>query len=398
LRLLIVSHSCTTPINQQVYAKLRELTGWDLTFCLPRSWKDEFGNTLHPALWPGLEAELIPIPVWPNGNIILHAYQGGLKRVLGRREFDAIYVNHEPYAVATAQFCWANRRFGRVPFGFYSCQNILKNYPPPFSWAERAVYRSSRFAFPITEAVATVLRGKGYHGNLAVCPLPFDPKIYRPLQADDIPGELKKQPGEILIGYVGRIVEAKGLRTLVTALTHLPSTGWRLVLIGSGPFEKELEELIRRNRLQERVQWLGFVPHERTPKFLAGLDLLVLPSETQPNWKEQFGRVLIEALACGIPVVGSDSGEIPNIISASGGGSIFPERDTNALATKLQEMLISERLREQYAHAGRAWALKFASLSAVAQKMAKTIEKAVDESRLSKHSSPGSSVLDPKPS
>ena len=111
MRLLIVSHSCTTPINQQIYAKLRELTGWDLTFCLPGSWKDEFGNTLHPALWPGLEAELIPIPVWPNGNIILHAYQGGLKRVLGRREFDAIYVNHEPYAVATAQFCWANRRF-----------------------------------------------------------------------------------------------------------------------------------------------------------------------------------------------------------------------------------------------------------------------------------------------
>jgi len=80
----------------------------------------------------GFGGGLIPIPVWPNGNIILHAYQGGLKRVLGRRQFDAIYVNHEPYAVATAQFCWANRRFGRVPFGFYSCQNILKNYPPPF--------------------------------------------------------------------------------------------------------------------------------------------------------------------------------------------------------------------------------------------------------------------------
>ena len=63
-----------------------------------------------------------------------------------------------------------------------------------------------------------------------------------------------------------------------------------------------------------QVLQIGFVPHEETPRYLAAFDLLVLPSETQPNWKEQFGRVIVEALACGVPVIGSDSGEIPNLV------------------------------------------------------------------------------------
>ena len=114
-----------------------------------------------------------------------------------------------------------------------------------------------------------------------------------------------------MIGYVGRIVEAKGLRTLVKALEQLPWGGWKLAVVGTGPFDEELTELIQSSGLTDHVLRLGFVPHEETPRYLAAFDLLVLPSETQPNWKEQFGRVLVEALACGTPVIGSYFGEIP---------------------------------------------------------------------------------------
>jgi glycosyltransferase involved in cell wall biosynthesis len=375
MRLLVVSHSCVTSINQQIYAEIQKLTGWNITLLVPETWRDEFGNTLRTSKWPGFKVELIKTPVHANGSIIFHSYWINLKRLLSQGAFSAIYVNHEPYGLSTAQLCWANNRYFHLPFGFYSCQNIRKNYPPPFGWFEKMVYNSSRFAFPITNAVAGVLRSKGYTGNLTVCPLPFDPHLYRPRSEAEIPSRVQRDGGEVLIGYVGRIIEAKGLRTLVEALALLPRSGWRLVIVGAGPFEREFEELIRSLGLAGQVLQLGFVPHEETPRYLAAFDLLVLPSETQPNWKEQFGRVIVEALACGTPVIGSDSGEIPNLILSSGGGLVFPEQNAEAFTDKLRIMISDRALRERYANNGRQWAVRYASLPAVAAKMVGALEK-----------------------
>jgi glycosyltransferase involved in cell wall biosynthesis len=386
MRILVVSHSCVTPINQQIYAEIRKLTGWDFTLLVPETWKDEFGNVLQATLWPEFDANLVKAPVLRNGDIIFHAYRLNLRHLLSQRQFDAIYVNHEPYGVATAQLCWANYWNARVPIGFYSCQNIRKDYPPPFSWMEKMVYRSSQFAFPITEAVAEVLRSKGYSGELTVCPLPFDPHLYYPYPKDELPPILQRTGKEFLIGYVGRIVEAKGLRTLVKALEQLPRSGWKLAVVGTGPFDAEFTKLIQSSGLTDHVLRLGFVPHAETPRFLAAFDLLVLPSETQPNWKEQFGRVLIEALACGTPVIGSDSGEIPNIVSSSGGGIVFPERNAEAFANTLKRMIGDPSLRQICAEKGRQWALKNVSLQAVGGKMAETIARALKERRPGKTS------------
>lgn len=376
-RVLVVSHSCANPINQQVYRELQKQTGWDLTILLPALWKDEFGNRLRPLALPGSNVELAQATVWPNGNIILHAYWLNLRRFLKRGQFDAIYMNHEPYSVATAQVCWTDLCSSRTPFGFYSCQNLEKNYPAPFCWMERLVYRSSAFAFPITEAVARVLRSKGFKGALSVCPLPFDPNLYRRRSETERREAIPRKNGEVVIGYVGRMVEEKGLGTLVEALAKLPRFGWKLTVIGTGPFEANFDEMVRERGLVDQVNRLGYVPHDMTPRFLAALDILVLPSETRPNWKEQFGRVIVEALACGVPVIGSDSGEIPTLIKASGGGRIFPERDAASLAKILEQMIASQDQRKAFARAGCSWAVNNVSLSAVASAMANTIESTI---------------------
>ena len=185
MHLLVVSHSCATPINQQIYAELERQTGWKITLVVPEAWKDEFGNTLNKEKWPEFSGDLISIPVWNNGNIILHIYKENWGAFLEAGRFSAIYVNHEPYALATAHLCWANSRTLKAPFGFYSCQNILKKYPPPFSWIEGTVFRKSAFAFPITEAVKEVLVAKGYRGIPTVCALPLDPAIYQPRGSEE---------------------------------------------------------------------------------------------------------------------------------------------------------------------------------------------------------------------
>ena len=97
--------------------------------------------------------------------------------------------------------------------------------------------------------------------------------------------------------------------------------------------------------------------------------MLVLPSETQANWEEQFGRVIPEAMACGAAVIGSDSGEIPYLIRQSEGGLVFTQREPEELAVMLRQLISGPKLRRQLAENGRHWVERDISIPAVAQKM-----------------------------
>ncbi|MGC8839818.1 MAG: glycosyltransferase, partial [Anaerolineae bacterium] len=153
------------------------------------------------------------------------------------------------------------------------------------------------------------------------------------------------------IGYAGRLVEQKGLRVLVEALAGLGGE-WRLMLCGTGPLKAELQAQLRSLGLAGRVRFQDHVPSEEMSRYLREMDVLVLPSLTRPNWKEQFGRVLIEAMACGVPVIGSDSGEIPHVIGDA--GLIFPEGDARALRSLLARLQEEPALRRELAAKGRA--------------------------------------------
>ena len=123
------------------------------------------------------------------------------------------------------------------------------------------------------------------------------------------------------IGYAGRLVQSKGLMDLLAAVRRLDAPV-ELLLIGDGELRAQLDG---QPIPGSRVRVLNELRHEEMASGYAQLDVLVLPSRTTPTWKEQFGRVVIEALWCGVPVVGSDSGEIPWLIELTGGGLTFPE-------------------------------------------------------------------------
>ncbi|MCB1277991.1 glycosyltransferase family 4 protein [Prosthecobacter sp.] len=376
MHVLIVSHSCATALNQELHARIQRETGWKITLVVPDLWRDEFGNELRQPPCEGLESSVIRCAVWKNGSIIFHVYRMRWHRFLRELKPDVIYMNHEPYALATAQVCHANNRTIRVPFGFYSCQNINKKYPPPFSWLESMVYRSSNFAFPITDSVANVLKAKGYEGRQTVCALPLDPERYHPRLRQNPPERFPKSESPV-IGYVGRLVEPKGLRTLATALGMIRDLDWRMVLVGTGDFQPEFERLLTEQGVRDRIFFAGYVPHDETPRWLASMDMLVLPSETQPNWEEQFGRVIPEAMACGTPVIGSDSGEIPHLIRRGEGGLVFTQRQPDEFAVALRQLITGPKLRRQLAENGRHWVEHEISLPAVAGKMIEAFETAV---------------------
>ncbi|MDX2080508.1 MAG: glycosyltransferase [Terrimicrobiaceae bacterium] len=370
-RLLVVSHPCATTVSQRLFAAVQECGEWEVTLVVPNGWKDEFGNALREPPHPALASRFWRFPVFANGNIILHGYLASWGKFLRQHPFDVIYVHNEPYAVSTFQVACANARMKRPSaFGFYSAQNIAKSYPPPFSWMEAFVHRTSSFAFPVSRTVADVLGAKTSRPNVHVCPLPVDPALYRPFPEDVQKAVVPRSGGEIVIGYVGRLVEAKGLRTLAGALGLLRDQPWKLVVVGRGEFEREFRRELETANVLSKTAFAGYIPHEEAPKWLSAMDVLVVPSETQPTWKEQFGRVIVEAWACGTAVIGSDSGEIPHLIAESRGGLVFPERDAGALAARIREMIADAGLRHSSAENGRAWVEANLDQRIVARRMA----------------------------
>jgi glycosyltransferase involved in cell wall biosynthesis len=317
-----------------------------LVVVTPPAWQEPGGRRL------GLESsgdasayDLRIEPIWLNGRYHLFVWPR-LARVLREVQPDLVHIDEEPYNLATAHGTWLAARLG-VPSLFFTWQNLLRRYPPPFCWFERSVFRHSAYAIAGSDEALRVLRAKGYPGPGRVIPqFGVDPDLFSPgrLLAGDPP----------VIGFIGRLVEEKGLLVLLDALAGLRGA-WRLHVIGSGPLEAKARRRAARLGLAGRVRWERGVPSTLVPERLRTFTLLVQPSLTRRHWKEQFGRAVMEAMACGVPVVGSASAEIPNVIGD--GGVVVPEADPLALRHMIARLLADPALRDDLARRGRARAL-----------------------------------------
>jgi glycosyltransferase involved in cell wall biosynthesis len=351
MRVLMLSKACVVGIYQRKLEAIARL-GVELLTLVPPSWQDERGELrLERVYTDGYRLETLPIAL--NGSFHLHFYPGLGRRIRAFRPH-IVHIDEEPYNLAAWQALYHARRVGAKTL-FFSWQNICRDYPPPFSWGERWVLNHADYALAGTESAAQVWRGKGYAGRLRVIPqFGVDPELFKPSPPAPLSqGEGSSKP--FTIGYVGRLVEEKGVRQLIEAASRLTGVEWRLRLIGGGPLKGDLQTRAKHLGLAGRVQFCDQIPSTDMPAQYAQLDGLVLPSLTRPNWKEQFGRVLIEAMACGVPVIGSDSGAIPDIIGDA--GLIVPEGEAGALAGALHRLWSEPELRAALGAKGRARAL-----------------------------------------
>lgn len=340
----MVSKACVVGTYQRKLEELAAL-GVDLTVVVPRYWRDDAGRKLVLEREHTEGYRLLPVWMALNGHFHVHLYPG-LGRTVRHVRPQLLHMDEEPYNFATAHALWLAQRCG-VRSLFFAYQNILKQYPPPFRWLERYVYRTAAGAIASSEEAERVLRGKGFQRPVWVIPqFGVDPEIFCP----DHRAEVQNRP--FTIGFAGRLNPdtPKGVDLLIEAIAMLGGD-LRLEILGWGSDEPRLRALAAARGVYDRVRFRPGVPSSQMPAFLHGLDALALPSRTRPNWKEQFGRVLMEAMACQVPVVGSTSGEIPHLIGDA--GLVFPEGDAAALAERLRTLRDSPSLRREYGQAGR---------------------------------------------
>ncbi|GIV75728.1 MAG: glycosyl transferase family 1 [Litorilinea sp.] len=356
MRVMMVSKALVMGAYQRKAEEMARL-GVDLTVLVPPFWADRRGRQpVEFQYVAGYRLKVVPLHF--NGNFHLHFYPT-LARELAAVRPQLLHMDEEPYNLATWLGLRAAHRQGSVGT-FFTWQNLYRRYPPPFRWFEQANYRRTPAAIAGNQEAAEVLRRKGYQGAISIIPqFGVDPELFRPA-----PGPTQPTGNRPLrIGYAGGLLPEKGVDLLLHACAGLRGA-WELFLVGEGHARPGLQALARRLGIDGRVHFESRLASSAMPQYYRRLDLFVLPSRSTPTWKEQFGRVLIEAMACGVAVIGSDCGEIPHVIGDA--GLIFPEGDVAGLRDCLQALLDAPQRRRELAEAGRQRVLERFTMAQIA--------------------------------
>lgn len=360
LRVLRIAHASLTPaLRQRERALARLFPEVSLEVVTTTRWREAEIDV------DALDDDLFPVTkVRPrfSKHIQLFAYEPGpIIGALRRQRPHLIDLNHEPYSIACAEILTlCNRYAPQAAVVLQACQNILHNYPPPFNWLERRAMKRADAAHVCSETVREVLCAKGFTKPVAIIPFGVDTSSFSPRPAD------RPSKGTLTIGFVGRMLPGKGLNILSEALGLLASEEWNLLLVGDGPERASFESSLAQRGLLARARFTGAISFEKVPPLYHEIDLLVMPTQTTERIREQFGRVLVEAMASKVPVIGSTCGAIPEVIGDA--GLVVPEGDAPALAAAIKRMLHDPKLRARCIVQGKARAEQNYSWDVVAGK------------------------------
>jgi glycosyltransferase involved in cell wall biosynthesis len=327
LRVLFISHAYVVGVNQGKLAAISQVAGVEVGLLAPRNWQALEWNRSLPLERPYPNIQIYSAPVLFTGRVGAYFYPPwALWKVLQDFKPDLIQVEAEVFSLCAFEVALL-ARMTNTPMVVFGWENQLRQLPLARRLTCQFVLDTASAIIPGNQDGAEIVRQWNYHGLLEVMPqMGVDPQFFAPLPTN------APDPATFRIGFLGRLAHSKGIDLLFAAVAELQQRGIdsQIILCGSGDEEVALRKLASDLQIADRILWRGAVPHDRAPAELSQFDVLVLPSRSTATWKEQFGHVLIEAMSMGIPVIGSNSGEIPNVIGRN--DLVFPEEDAQALA------------------------------------------------------------------
>lgn len=304
-------------------------------------------------------AEIIPVyagcakPLGRFGRLVSSL---GIARRLRKRlqSFEVVKTNQMLGAWVAAQISRKTGAFLVLRCGYEYYFTVVQQRRPV--WIRAAVFAFSRWAYRRAHQVVVttpVIAEQICHrfgitrSKVSVLPNFIDLKMFRPSQA----------PGEARGVYVGRLSEEKNLEALIEA-TAKARVG--LDFIGDGPLGEDLRQLA--TRVQADVRWLGRLPNEVIAQKLPGYFFLVLVSRYEGNPK-----VVLEALSCGLPVIGSNVVGIRELVSPAGGEALglLTDGSVSDLARAMGELMANPKLRAEMGARARAYAERSFGVQAV---------------------------------
>ncbi|NMG08302.1 hormogonium polysaccharide biosynthesis glycosyltransferase HpsO [Brasilonema sp. UFV-L1] len=363
MKILVASHTYIVDLNCEKLRILSQLEPEiEVTVVVPKKWKP--GGVQNKIIETQFRDQgkfrIVPISNFSQNHQGLLTFGADLISLLWKFRPQIIQVEQGSKGLAYAEMITLNQLLGlKAKNIFFTWWNLPYNLKFPVSLLEKYNLSHSHGIISGNQDGAEILRQHGYTGSIKVMPqLGVNESLFTPTPQPELATQLGIQPSDFIVGFVGRFVQEKGLLTLINSLASLKEKSWKVLLLGRGTLKSELINKAAEYQIQDRIILVESVPHDEVPKYINLMSTLVLPSETNYNlknitsvgWKEQFGHVLIEAMACKVPVIGSNSGEIPYVIGKT--GLIFPEGDEKALADCILQLMEKPELAKNLGEMG----------------------------------------------
>ncbi len=394
MRPLIVSHTYLAPENMKQLTAFGEVLGEPVYVVSDKGRRVElyqYQYSTSPLSGQGFY--IYCVTSWPFSNSDVRSVLVGIKQIIDEVCPDIVYIEMPPWSIPAIQFV-TMRNLGMInAAGVALIRQPYFNLDWQSGWVlkpriARLACRQFDLLIATTEtAKVNVLQHS--LGHKEECPpvrtiysLGVDSALFQPPTPHE--RQLSRQRWEIndrclVIGYCGRLVAGKGLVDLLHALHLLKedTNGTHLVLavLGKGPLFNEISDLAHKYNIP--VLFQSPVPHSDVYRFLHGLDIFVLPSRITQAWIEHDAHVVVEAMACGLPVVGSDSGPIPEILGNA--GLVFPAGDIENLLSCLKQLLKNPELRIRMGSQGRERVLDHYSHKKVAELTITALREALEK-------------------
>jgi glycosyltransferase involved in cell wall biosynthesis len=303
--------------------------GVEVTLVVPRSWPEPGAVTAEAF-------EVVELDVRHPGDVNRHTYANAdaLRDLVVRVRPDVIDVHEEPYSAVLHQVLRQVLPAAppSTPVIGYTAQNLDKRFPPPFAGWERASLARLAALYPCSRQAASVARGKGFAGPISVLPLGVDTSLLRPGAV----GAVRSEP--FTLGLVGRVEAHKGALDAVRVLAAVRATvPARLLVIGQGAALTDVQQLARQLDVSHAVEYLPWLPAAELAAQYRRMDVLLVPSRATRTWTEQFGRVVVEARACGVVTAGYRCGALPEVVGTA--GVLVPEGDVTALTVAVRGLV-----------------------------------------------------------
>ena len=331
------------------FALIAERPDVELRVVTPARWYESFQDIIFEPE-PATPCEEFACPIRFSGYGSRFYYRRGVKPHFRDFQPDIIHLEEEAWSLNALQTVRLKRKYcPNSRFIFRTSLSIptKQRFGALPVWIERSVFRETDRAFPLSENAGKILTERGYTGDQTPFPNGVDVRHFYKRDANELRNSMGLSDC-FVIGYVGRLLQMKGIDTLLEAIARLASRDtthiYKLLIVGQGEDKPDFQKSAETLGISENIVWIDAVPPEEVAAYINCMDTLVLPSRTTAGWVEFFGRVLIEGMACAVPVIGSDSGEIPHVIDDA--GLVFPETDSDALAERIYQLAHDAHLRQ----------------------------------------------------
>lgn len=303
---------------------------------------------------PEIDTELFTPREWSQRGTLWWTYPG-LGAAVKRLNPDVIHVTQEPWALFFSQLDLHRYRVAAQGGDNLWVHGAWLENRIRLWRARRILSRLSGFASWNSDGIRLAKK----YGLSADLPTLIAPSRVPELGPFDVARSERARHrdrfefgSEVIVGYVGRLASEKGVEWLFESMAAADIPNASVALFGNGDEEKALKH--RAAELGVSALFKGSVSPDDIPAVMAAIDILVVPSLTRPEWAEQFGRVVVEGMLAGTPVISSDSGSLPEVVGD--GGTVVPEKDVQALAQVLLTLGSSAESRSQEGQKARNWA------------------------------------------